>query len=53
MADLGDISTDIQATDVFASYLVAIPVWPDISMAIPGDSGGSTTGGIPGSVTFS
>jgi hypothetical protein len=54
MAALGDVSSIIIVSDVYASYQITIPVWPDISMVIPAATGtGPTDGTIPGSVTFS
>lgn len=53
MAALGNISVNISSVNN-ESLKLTIPTAPDISIAIPASSGGSSgSSGTPGSVTFS
>jgi hypothetical protein len=53
MAALGDVSTDREAVPMWYSMTVAIPVWPDVSTALPEDAGTPPSGGgFPGYFSF-
>lgn len=43
MADLGDISAHILEAGVESSMQVSIPTWPDVSTAMPADTGSAST----------
>lgn len=53
MADLGDISVTHNAPVPDTALALTIPAWPDVSVTVPPPTGGGSSSGIPGSVTFS
>jgi hypothetical protein len=54
MAALGDISTALHVTIPYESFYIAIPAWPDVSLAIPIYDGSPPPSGgdIPGFILF-
>lgn len=53
MAALGDISRNLSGLTEAMSLALTIPVWPDVSVAIPAANSNTTSNnGTPGSVTF-
>ena len=55
MASLGDISDYMHSTTQDSSLAVAVPIWPNISLALPPVTATPPPGGsgTPSSVTFS